>query len=125
VIGCPGSDEERAVSEAPKITLTCLGLAGTAVDDRGLFETAFAEALAVGIVAGTVAFDGAMTRPRESRGRPNVEIFRQLFPGGAAGSEAWAQTANLSFERSYDAVATPPATGCAGGEPVPPSWPAC
>jgi phosphonatase-like hydrolase len=93
------------VSEAPKITLTCLDLAGTTVDDHGLVEMAFTEALAtLGIVAGTVAFDRAMTCVRESRGRPKVEIFRQVFPGDAAGGEAWAQTANLSFERSYDAV---------------------
>jgi phosphoglycolate phosphatase len=93
------------VSEASKITLTCLDLAGTTIGDHGLVEMAFAEALAtLGIVAGTAAFDEAMTHVREARGLPKLEIFRQLFPGDGAGGEAWAQTANLSFERSYDAV---------------------
>ena len=93
------------MSEASKITLTCLDLAGTTVADQGLVESAFVDALAtLGIVAGTAAFDQAMTRVRECRGRPKVEIFRQLIPEGAVGGEAWAQTANLSFERSYDAA---------------------
>ncbi|MCW2913048.1 MAG: haloacid dehalogenase [Actinomycetia bacterium] len=103
--GASGTGEERGVSEASKITLACLDLAGTTVGDHGLVESAFVDALAtLGIVAGTAAFDQAMIRVRESRGRPKVEIFRQLIPEGAAGGEVWARTANLSFERSYDAA---------------------
>jgi phosphonatase-like hydrolase len=86
---------------AGKITLACVDLAGTTVADMGTVETAFAEAIALlGVVSGTGAHERAMARIRESRGRPKIDIFREVFPG----DEARAQTANLAFERSYDAV---------------------
>lgn len=41
-----------------------------------------------------------MAHIRESRGRPKIDIFRDLFPG----DEACARAANLAFERSFDAA---------------------
>jgi phosphonatase-like hydrolase len=85
---------------AKQITLACLDLAGTTVVDDDAVETAFAEAIAtLGVVSGTGAYECAMSRISEFRGRPKIEIFRGLFPG----DEARAQAANLAFERSYDA----------------------
>jgi phosphoglycolate phosphatase len=85
---------------AELITLACLDLAGTTVADEDTVETAFAEAIAtLGVVSGTGAYERVMTRVREFRGRPKIDIFRDLFPG----DEACAQAANLAFERSYDA----------------------
>jgi phosphoglycolate phosphatase len=86
---------------APRISLACLDLAGTTIADGDTVETAFAEAIAtLGVVSGTGAYERAMARIREARGRPKIEIFRELFPG----DESRAQVANLAFERSYDAV---------------------
>ncbi|HEU5157481.1 MAG TPA: HAD family hydrolase [Streptosporangiaceae bacterium] len=86
---------------AEKITLACLDLAGTTVADDDTVETAFAEAIAMlGVVSGTGAYERAMARIRDFRGRPKIDIFRDLFPG----DEARARTANLAFERSYGAV---------------------
>ena len=82
------------------ITLACLDLAGTTVADEDAVKTAFAEAIAtLGVVSGTSAYERAMTRIRGARGRPKIDIFRDLFPG----DEARAQAAHLAFERSYDA----------------------
>jgi phosphonatase-like hydrolase len=89
------------VSEAARITLACLGLAGTTVVDGSAVETAFAEAIAtLGIVPGTAAHKRALAQIRELRGRSEIEIFREVFPG----DEARAQAASLAFERSYGSV---------------------
>ncbi|RAY14583.1 haloacid dehalogenase [Actinomadura craniellae] len=89
------------MTEAERITLACLDLAGTTVSDSDLAETAFNEALgSLGIVAGTAAHDRAMAHIRESRGHSKIEVFRRLFPA----DEARARAANLSFEQSYDAA---------------------
>ncbi|HEX6473021.1 MAG TPA: HAD family hydrolase [Streptosporangiaceae bacterium] len=89
------------MSGAARITLACLDLAGTTVADDDTVETAFAEAMAaLGIVSGTGAYERAMARIGECRGRSKIEIFRELFPD----DEARARVANLAFERSYDAV---------------------
>jgi phosphonatase-like hydrolase len=89
------------VNGAARITLACLDLAGTTVADGDTVNTAFAEALAtLGIVSGTGAYESAMARIHQFRGRSKIEIFRELFPG----DEARARVANLAFERSYDAV---------------------
>lgn len=87
------------MSEAVRITLACLDLAGTTVADGGAVETAFNEALAtLGVVPGTAAHDRAMAGVHESRGRSKIEIFRRLFPE----DEARARAAHLSFEHAYD-----------------------
>lgn len=89
------------MGEAAAITLACVDLAGTTVADDGAVDTAFAEALAtMGIVPGTSAFDRALSQVRDSRGRPDIDIFRQVFPG----DEARARTADLAFRRAYDCV---------------------
>lgn len=89
------------MSGAATITLACLDLAGTTVADGNTVEAAFAEAIAtLGVVPGTAAYDRAIARIREFRGRPKIEIFHELFPG----DDAKAQTANLAFERSYHSM---------------------
>lgn len=89
-----------AVSGSDKTTLVCLDLAGTTVADGTMVEKAFAEAIATqGIVPGTGAYAQAMVRIHRSRGRPKIDIFRELFPD----NEARAQATNLAFERSYGA----------------------
>jgi phosphoglycolate phosphatase len=86
---------------ATKITLACIDLAGTTVADDDTVETAFGEAIAtLGVVSGTGAYERAMARIRESRGRPKIDVFREVFPG----DEARARVAELAFERSYDSV---------------------
>jgi phosphonatase-like hydrolase len=82
-------------------SLVCCGLIGTAVDDKGMLERAFAEACATqGIVPGTAAYAHFMVTVHQSRGEPPVEVFRRLFPGGDGRAEA----AALSFERSFRAA---------------------
>ncbi|GAA4135841.1 HAD family hydrolase [Actinomadura keratinilytica] len=89
------------MTEAGRITVACLDLAGTTVADGDAVETAFAEAIAaLGIAPGTAAHERAMAQVRDWRGRPKIEIFRALFPE----DEARAQAAHLSFERAYDLV---------------------
>jgi hypothetical protein len=70
------------VSETARISLACLDLAGTTVADGATVETAFADAIpALGIVAGTAAYDRAVAGVRESRRRPKIDVFRRLFRG--------------------------------------------
>lgn len=89
------------MSEKDKTTLACLDLAGTTIADGTMVERAFAEAIATqGIVPGTGAYAQAMVRIHRSRGRPKIDIFRELFPD----NEARARATNLAFERSYDAT---------------------
>lgn len=84
-----------------RITLACLDLTGTTVADDSLVETAFAEAIATqGIVPGTAAYASAMVHVHRSRGLPEIETMRGLFPG----DEVRAQAANAVFERSYNSA---------------------
>jgi phosphoglycolate phosphatase len=88
------------VGEATRISLTCLDLAGTTVADDGVVDRAFAEALATqGVVRGTEAYERAMIRVDKARGRPKLDIFREVFA-----DEDRARAANHSFERAYDSV---------------------
>jgi phosphoglycolate phosphatase len=88
------------VGEATRIALTCLDLAGTTVADDGVVDRAFTEALATqGVVPGTEAYERAMTRVDEARGRSKLDIFRQVFA-----DEDRARAANHSFERAYDSI---------------------
>lgn len=89
------------MSGAGRITVACLDLAGTTLADGDAVEAAFAEAIAaLGVAPGTAAHDRAMARVRDGRGRPKIDIFRELFPG----DEARAQAAHLAFERAYDLI---------------------
>jgi len=89
------------VGSTPHTKLVCLDLAGTTVGDSAMVERAFAEAIATqGIVPGTGAYARAMVHVHRSRGRPELDIFRAIFPG----NEAQAQAANLTFQRAYAGV---------------------
>lgn len=89
------------MSGPPPVTLACCGLLGTAADDRGILERAFAEACATqGIVPGTAAYAHCMVGVHQSRGQAPVDVFRGLFAEGQGRAEA----AALSFERSFRAA---------------------
>jgi phosphoglycolate phosphatase len=89
------------VSGAPPISLACFGLLGTAAQDGGMLERAFAEACATqGIVPGTTDYAGYMVAVHQSLGEPPIDVFRRLFPGNPGRAEA----AALSFERSFRAA---------------------
>jgi phosphonatase-like hydrolase len=93
------------------VSLVCCGLIGTMVDDGGMVDRAYAEAIATqGIVPGTAAYARYMAQVHRARGQCAVEICRTLFPD----SQARAQAAHLVLERSFcDAI------GRAGVTPVP------
>jgi len=77
--------------------LACFGLVGTTVADDGLLERAYAEAIATqGVVTGTTAYARGMAQVHRSRGKPVIDVLRELFPG----NEARAQAACLAFDRS-------------------------
>ena len=85
----------------PPITLACFGLFGTAAQDDGMLEHAFAEACATqGIVPGTTDYAHYMVAVHQTLGEPAVDVFRGLFPGNPGRAEA----AALSFERSFRAA---------------------
>jgi phosphoglycolate phosphatase len=93
-------DEGDQVS-GPPITLACFGLFGTAAQDDGMLERAFAEACATqGIVPGTTDYAHYMVAVHQTLGEPAVDVFRGLFPGNPGRAEA----AALSFERSFRAA---------------------
>ena len=92
-------DADDQVSRPP-ITLACIGLFGTAAQDDGMLEHAFAEACATqGIVPGTTDYAHYMVAVHQTLGEPPVDVFRGLFPGNPGRAEA----AALSFERSFRA----------------------
>ena len=85
----------------PPISLACFGLFGTAAQDNGMLEHAFAEASATqGIVPGTADYARHMVAVHQTLGEPPVDVFRALFPGNPGRAEA----AALSFERSFRAA---------------------
>jgi phosphonatase-like hydrolase len=85
----------------PPISLACFGLFGTAAQDDGMLERAFAEACATqGIVPGTADYAHHMVAVHQTLGEPAVDVFRALFPGNPGRAEA----AALSFERSLRAA---------------------
>ena len=85
----------------PPITLACFGLFGTAAQDDGMLEHAFAEACATqGVVPGTTDYAHYMVAVHQTLGEPPVDVFRGLFPGNPGRAEA----AALSFERSFRAA---------------------
>ena len=84
----------------PPITLACFGLFGTAAQDDGMLEHAFAEACATqGVVPGTTDYARYMVAVHQTLGEPAVDVFHGLFPGNPGRAEA----AALSFERSFRA----------------------
>jgi phosphoglycolate phosphatase len=88
-------------SETPLVSLVCCGLIGTTVNDGGMIERAFSEAIATqGVVTGTTAYARCMAQVHRARGRAVIDILQILFPE----SQARAQAAQLAFDRSYSAA---------------------
>src|SRR6266851_4382011 len=91
----------RIVKKLLPLSLACFGLFGTAAQDDGMLERAFAEACATqGIVPGTTDYAHCMVAVHQTLGEPAVDVFRGLFPGNPGRAEA----AALSFERSFRAA---------------------
>ncbi len=89
------------MSGTPAVSLVCVDLAGTVIDDS-VVERAFAEAIATqGIVTGTEAYVRAMVRIDRARGRPPGTVLAELFET----DEPRAQAASLAFDRSFRAAA--------------------
>jgi phosphoglycolate phosphatase len=86
------------VSDTRPVSLACCGLIGTTVTDNGMVERAYAEAIATqGVVTGTTAYARCMAGVHRSRGQATIDVLRSLFPE----SQARAQAAQLTFDRSY------------------------
>jgi phosphonatase-like hydrolase len=89
------------MTEPSPISLVCLDLAGTVIDDS-VVERAYAEAIATqGLVPGTQDYVRSMVRFDRSRGRPPAAVIRELFET----DELRAQVATLAFNRSFRAAA--------------------
>jgi phosphoglycolate phosphatase len=93
------------------VSLVCCGLIGTMVDDGGMVERAYSEAIATqGVVTGTAAYAKAMAQVHQARGQYSVEVLEAMFPD----SQARAQAAHVVLDRSFaDAI------GRLGVRPVP------
>lgn len=92
-------------------TLACFGLIGTTVSDDGILERSYAEAIATqGVVPGTAAYARSMAQVHRSRGKPILDVLRELFPG----NEVRAQAASLAFDKSLSG-----AVQRCGVQPVP------
>ncbi len=104
------------MASEPPITLVCFGLIGTLVDDGGIVEQSFAEAIATqGVVSGTSAYTRRMTQVYQARGHAPGEVLRLLFPD----NQARAQAAELAFGKALgDALARTPVKAIPGAEEV-------
>jgi phosphonatase-like hydrolase len=92
-------------------TVACFGLFGTTVIDDGILERSYAEAIATqGVVTGTAAYARSMAQVHRGRGKPILDVLRDLFPG----NEARAQAAHLAFDKSISG-----AVQRTGVQPVP------
>ena len=89
-------------SAATPVSLVCCGLIGTMVDDGGMVDRAYAEAIATqGVVTGTAAYAKAMAQVHQARGQYSLDVLRALFPD----SQARAQAAHIVLDRSFcDAI---------------------
>ena len=98
------------------ISLVCSGLIGTMIDDGGMVDRAYAEAIATqGIVPGTAAYARCMAQVHRDRGQCAVDIFRAMFPD----SQSRAQAAHLVLDRSFrDAIGRTGVTPVPGAEEV-------
>jgi phosphoglycolate phosphatase len=104
------------VASEPRISLVCFGLIGTLVDDSGIVEQSFAEAIATqGVVSGTSAYTRRMTQVYQARGHAPGELLRLLFPD----NQARAQAAELAFGKALsDAMARTPVKAIPGAQEV-------
>src|SRR5262249_56303858 len=84
-------------SGAMPVSLVCCGLIGTMVDDGGMVDRAYAEAIATqGVVTGTAAYARCMAQVHQARGQYAVEVLRAMFPA----TQARAQPPQLVLHRS-------------------------
>jgi phosphoglycolate phosphatase len=91
---------EGLASAAP-ITLACLDMAGTTVDDGEAVLDAFAVAMEVaGLTEGSAERIAADQHVVETMGQSKVEVFRHLF----GGDDARAAAANETFELTYETM---------------------
>jgi phosphoglycolate phosphatase len=106
----PAREADQASGAMP-VSLACCGLIGTMVDDGGMVDRAYTEAIATqGVVTGTAAYARSMAQVHQARGQYAVDVFRVMFPD----SQARAQAAHLVLDRSFcDAI------GRMGVTPVP------
>lgn len=80
------------------IQLVVLDMAGTTVEDGGLVERAFTEAIgAQGIEAGTPQYEEMLEHVRTTMGESKITVFRHLLQN----DETQAQQANKAFETAY------------------------
>lgn len=83
----------------PPITLVCLDMAGTTVDDGSAVMDSFAAAAdAVGLAG--AARDEAMAYVHATMGQSKIEVFLAVLDG----DEQRARAANAAFEAAYDRV---------------------
>jgi phosphoglycolate phosphatase len=108
--------EGDQTSGAMPVSLVCCGLIGTMVDDGGMVDRAYAEAIATqGVVTGTAAYARCMAQVHQARGQYAVDVFRSMFPD----SQARAQAAHLVLDRSFcDAISRMGVTPVPGAEEV-------
>jgi phosphoglycolate phosphatase len=97
----PASEADQATAATP-VSLACCGLIGTMVDDGGMVDRAYSEAIATqGVVTGTAAYAKAMAQVHQARGQHSVDVLRAMFPD----SQARAQAAHIVLDRSFtDAI---------------------
>ena len=80
------------------ISLVCLDMAGTTVDDGGVVLDAFRTALTdVGLEHGSSEHDRAVQYAVDTMGQSKIAVFTALFDGDGVRAEA----ANTAFERAY------------------------
>ncbi len=98
------------------VSLVCCGLIGTLVDDGGMVDRAYAEAIATqGVVTGTAAYARCMAQVYQARGQYAVDVLRAMFPD----SQARAQAAHVVLDRSFcDAIGRMGVTPVSGAEEV-------
>lgn len=108
-----GADQ---ASGATPVSLVCCGLIGTMVDDRGMVDRAYSEAIATqGVVTGTAAYARCMAQVHQSRGQYAVDVLGPMFPD----SQARAQAAHVVLDRSFcDAIGRMGVTPVPGAEEV-------
>ena len=82
------------------ITIACLDMAGTTVQDEGDVTAAFSAAFRrFGAPPGTPAHDAAMQTVHATMGQSKIDVFRLILR-----DEATAQRANEAFEERYAAA---------------------
>lgn len=80
------------------ISLVCLDMAGTTVQDGGVVVDAFRTALTdVGLEPGTAGHVDAVQYALDTMGQSKIAVFTALFDGDQVRAEA----ANAAFERAY------------------------